>query len=80
MSKVVMGIQLRERTEDSTDFQSVISKYGSIIRTRLGLHETTSDSSGIIVLDFVDNTDSEVENLEKELSAIGNVNIQKMFF
>ena len=80
MSKVVMGIQLRERTENSTSFQTIISKYGSIIHTRLGLHETTSDSSGIIVLDFIDNADSKVENLEKELSEIGNVNIQKMLF
>ena len=80
MSKIIMGIQLLERTEDSPDFQSIISKYGSIIKTRLGLHETTSDSSGIIVLDFVDNTDFKVENLEKELSAIANVNVQKLFF
>ena len=80
MSKVVMGVQLLERAEDSTCFQRVLSKYGDIIQTRLGLHETASDSSGIIVLDFVDNTDSKVESLEKELSAIGNVNIQKMFF
>ena len=80
MSKIVMGIQLLERTEDSTGFQSVLSKYGNIIQTRLGLHEAVSDSSGIIVLDFVDNADSKVESLEKELSAIGNVNIQKMYF
>lgn len=80
MSKVIMGIQLLERTEDSTNFQNVLSRYGNIIQTRLGLHETASDLSGIIVLDFVDNTDSKVENLERELSAIGNINIQKMFF
>jgi len=80
MSKVVMGIQLKERIEDSTHFQSVLSKYGSIIQTRLGLHETPSDSSGIIILDFIDSADSKVEKLEKELLAIGNVNIQKMYF
>ena len=80
MSKVVMGIQLLERTEESTNFQSVISKYGNIIQTRIGLHETALDSSGIIVLDFVDNAESKVEDLEKELSALGNINIQKMHF
>ena len=80
MSKIVMGIQLLERTKDSTNFQSVISKYGSIIQTRIGLHEEASGSSGIIVLDFADNTDSKVENLEKELMAIGNISIQKMYF
>ena len=80
MSKVVMGIQLQERTKDSTNFQSVISKYGNIIQTRIGLHEAASGSSGIIVLDFVDNTDSKVENLEKELLEIGDIIIQKMLF
>ena len=80
MSKIIMGIQLLERTEESTDFQSIISRYGNIIQTRIGLHETAVDSSGIIVLDLVDNTDSKVENLEKELSEIGDINIQKMIF
>lgn len=80
MSRIIMGIQLSERTEDSPDFQRVISKYGNIIQTRLGLHEETTDNSGIIVLDFVDNADSKVRDLEEEISAIGKVNIQKMFF
>lgn len=80
MSKIIMGIQLLERTEESTDFQSIISRYGNIIQTRIGLHETAVDSSGIIELDLVDNTDSKVENLEKELSEIGDINIQKMIF
>jgi hypothetical protein len=80
MEKVVMGIQLKERTEDSTGFQSILSKYGSIIQTRIGLHETAIDSSGIIVLDFVDDAGSKVDKLEKELSEIGNISIQKMFF
>ena len=80
MAKVVMGIQLLERCEESTNFQSVISKYGSIIQTRIGLHETAVDSCGIIVLDFVDDAGSKVDKLEKELSEIGNINIQKMYF
>ncbi len=80
MAKVVMGIQLLERTEESTNFQSVLSKYGNIIQTRIGLHETTQDSSGIIVLDFVGDVSSEIVNLEKELTEIGNINIQKMYF
>lgn len=80
MSKIVMGIQLLERTEDSTNFQSLISKYGSIIQTRIGLHETALDSTGIILLDFVDDAGSKIDKLEKELSEIGNVDIQKMYF
>ena len=80
MSKVIMGIQLLERREDSTDFQAILSKYGSIIHTRIGLHTTESDSSGIIVLDFVDNAEGKIEKLEKELSEIDEVKIQKMVF
>ena len=80
MSKVILGIQLLERKEDSTDFQSIISKYGNMIQTRIGLHETALDSSGIILLDLVDNTGYKIENLEKELSELGDINIQKMSF
>ena len=80
MSKVIMGIQLLERTEDSTDFQSILSRYGNIIHTRIGLHAAESDSSGIIVLDFVDNAEAKIEKLQKELSEIDEVKIQKMVF
>ena len=80
MSKVILGIQLLERTEESPDFQTIISKYGNIIKTRIGLHEDGSDNSGIIVLDFFDNADAKVKNLEDEILATGHINVQKMVF
>ena len=80
MSKIIMGIQLLDRVNSATCFQSLLSKYGSIIQTRIGVHELTADSSGLIILDFVDNSDSEVKRFVKELSAVGDINVQTMVF
>lgn len=80
MSKIIMGIQLQNRFEDSTKLQSLLTKYGGIIQTRIGLHEMESNASGLIVLDFAYRADGEIGKFEKELSAVGRVNIQKMVF
>lgn len=83
MSKTIMGIKLLDRMEDAAKFQSILSKYGCSIKTRLGLHMTSSDAcspSGLIVLEFVDDAEEEIESFEKEVKSLGKINIQKMVF
>ena len=80
MSKIIMGVQLLDRVNSASGFQSLLSKYGSIIQTRIGVHEIAADTSGLIILDFIDNVDSEVKRFVKELSAIGDINVQTMVF
>ena len=83
MSKIIMGVHLQNRMKDATNFQSILSKYGCSITTRLGLHMSASDtcgSSGLIILEFVDNADKEAQKFEEEVSALENIRIQKMVF
>lgn len=83
MSKTIIGIQLHNRVDNAPDFQSLLSKYGSIIQTRIGLHSASNDVSlknGVILLDFIDNPGSELEDFKKELSSFDHVEIQQMVF
>jgi len=83
MSKIIVGFKLHERIKSASQVQELLSKYGCEIRTRLGLHVTSSEScspQGLIILEFVDNAESAVANFEKELLEIADVDIQKMIF
>jgi hypothetical protein len=39
---VVLGVLVSQRTKDAVAVQDVLTKYGCIIKMRLGLHETTN--------------------------------------
>ncbi len=83
MSKTIIGIQLKNRVSDAPDFQSLLSKYGTIIQTRIGLHDAschTNPQSGIILLDFTDCADAELDQFRNELSNFSGVNMQQMTF
>lgn len=75
----IIGIKLTNRTEISTEFQSVISKYGCMIKTRIGLHNTCSAicaNYGIILLEILD--ESEIVQMKKDLSNIDGVIMASM--
>lgn len=83
MSKIIMGVELKERMNGAVKFQSILSKYGCSITTRLGLHMASTDAcspSGLILLEFTDGADREAQDFEKEVLALGGVKIQKMIF
>ncbi len=83
MSKIILGIQLKNRVDDAPDFQSVLSGYGSIIQTRIGLHGSACDNdpaSGVILLDFIESPGAALEKLKKDLSKFSNIEVQQMVF
>ena len=83
MSKIIMGIQLPQRMAEAAKFQSILSKYGCSITTRLGLHLATEDvcsPSGLIILEFIDNADNEAQKFEEEMSSLTDVKVKKMIF
>jgi hypothetical protein len=82
MSKIIMGIQLKERMKDAAKFQDILSNYGCHINTRLGLHSADHNScspQGIIILEFLKDSEDASKDFENELKEL-DVTIQKMIF
>ncbi|MBU4541422.1 hypothetical protein [uncultured Acetobacterium sp.] len=81
--KKIIGIQVGNRESEALKVQELLTKNGCIIKTRLGLHESSDDlcsTSGLIILEFLSGSDTESEILEKELSTLSSVVVRKMEF
>lgn len=77
----VMGVRLDNRTQTAVNFQRILTDYGCIIKTRLGLHETTSNTcspNGLILMEIID--DEKAKEFERELCKIEGIEIQVMKF
>ncbi len=78
----ILGIYLNNRLNHSVQLQEVLTKYGCYIKTRLGLHEVSSDfcsSSGLIILELFGDVKMQDE-MESALMAIKDLDVQKMAF
>jgi hypothetical protein len=83
MSKIIMGIQLNQRHETAKEVQDLLTQYGCSIVTRVGLHQTSTDfcsEQGLIILEFLDDSEKEAQELEKALSTVNYVVVKKMEF
>ncbi|MCX8052814.1 MAG: hypothetical protein N3B12_03315 [Armatimonadetes bacterium] len=83
MSKrIILGVEVTNRVERASDVQKVLTEFGCVIKTRLGLHEVSETScspSGLLILETYGD-ESSIQELEKKLAAIPGVNVQKMVF
>jgi hypothetical protein len=78
----ILGIQVTDRVKKVSDLQSVLTKFGCTIKTRLGLHDVIDDycsPAGLIILELTGNND-EFFKLENELLKIDGVEVKKMIF
>ena len=69
----IMAIKIEPRIKNAPEVQEVLTKYGCIIQTRIGLHEASQDScsnSGLILLNLIDNEKNETSKLKDELNNI----------
>jgi hypothetical protein len=83
MSKVIMGFVLHNRIKTASNVQELLTEYGCDINTRLGLHVASSDTcspQGLILLEFIDNTEDKANEFEKKLKEIADVDVQRMVF
>lgn len=81
MTKTIMGIRLSHRRDTASTLQDILTRYGCIINTRLGVHEasdTTCSEQGYIVLEFRNGSDAEVAAMQKELSALEGLVVRTM--
>jgi len=78
----ILGVLITDRQKEAGKVQSLLTKYGCSIKTRLGLHEVTDDvcsTSGLLLLELIGDM-PEMDKLEKELKAIEGTQTQKMVF
>jgi hypothetical protein len=79
----IMGIQVGNRENEALKVQELLTKNGCIIKTRLGLHESSEalcSITGLIILEFLPDKEDEIGALEKELSTLNTVVVKKMVF
>ncbi len=80
METTIMALTIDPRTSHAPQVQTVLTKYGCAIKTRIGLHETNENSCserGLILLHI--NSDlAEVQQLEKELKDIEGIKVKYM--
>lgn len=83
MEKVaVMGIKIGDRVNSSKEVQTILTEYGCIIKTRLGLHEAGKGEcarAGLVILELVGDK-SQWEELQNKLENIQGVEVQNMKF
>lgn len=77
MSTIIV-ISVERRQEISSKVQEVLTKFGCIIQTRLGLHNSSKDScssNGLIILECIDD-EQEVKKLNDALLGIEGIKVK----
>lgn len=80
MKTTIMALTIGPRTARAPEVQTILTKHGCIIKTRIGLHEVQEDSCserGLIILHVISNS-KEVKELEDELKDIEGIDVKCM--
>lgn len=75
MKKSILIVLLRTRSKSAVRFQKVLTKYGCIVKTRLGIHDGVGGScsdAGLIILELVGDK-KDVKGLTRKLNAIQGI-------
>lgn len=79
---MVIGIYVTDRMGKAGEVQSILTKYGCNIRSRIGLHDVHDDvcsNEGLILLQ-VHGEVSDCNKIVSELKKIKGIEVQKMIF
>ena len=75
MTKYVMLILIDKRQETAVAVQKVLTDHGGLIKTRLGIHDTSEageSNAGLLVLELIGD-DARRAQLQKDLDEISGV-------
>jgi len=78
----ILALLIRDRVKEAGSAQIVISRYASIVRSRLGFHELTEAScsrTGIIILQLCGDVRLQ-QQLEDELKKIRGIEVKQISF
>lgn len=80
MKKTVMVVLISHRNDAAAKVQAVLTGWGCLIKTRLGIHEGVQENcseNGLLFLDLVGEEDKLVE-LERKLSVLKGVSARML--
>lgn len=78
----ILGVMINDTAKGADTIQSILTKYGCVIRTRLGIHDVDADyanDTGLMLLELNGDV-NECLRLENELLAVNGIEVQKMIF
>ena len=75
----IMIIKTCKRRDTADSIQKILTEFGCIIQTRLGLHEAGSACSdkGLIILQLVDDAEA-IKNLEEALGKLDGITFKNV--
>lgn len=79
---IIVGVHITDRVTNAGEVQSILTRNGSSIRTRLGLHESEGDAAspnGLILLETIGSA-AQVDAMCGELRKVHGVQVQQMYF
>jgi len=79
---VVVGVHITNRVRHAAQVQEVLTKFGCLVKTRLGLHEAGADicsPNGLLILELLDQ-DSAVAQFVGAMGEIEGVEVKQMIF
>jgi len=74
----IMAVLINKRSEAAPQVQEILTKYGCIIRIRLGVHEVEACREEGLVLLQLCGKQEEIAKLEAELTQLNLVRVKKM--
>ncbi len=76
----IIAVHITDRIKEAVDIQKVLTRYGDIVKTRLGLHEVDAGGmSGLLLLDVIPPADR-IAQFENELLGIEGVEVKTISF
>jgi hypothetical protein len=78
----ILGIKILDRIKEAGLTQEILSRYASMITTRLGFHELTTEvcSREAYIILHLSGSEPETLRLRNELKAIGGIDLREMTF
>lgn len=80
MQKIV-GIKIGDRIEDAQKVQNLLTEYGAVIKTRLGIRgEELETDKGIIIIEIDERNSEKSNELENKLDQLDSIETREMEF
>ena len=79
MSKRVILIMIALRSKSAVSVQEILTTYGCLIKTRLGIHENEGakcTETGMVIIELVNGQDEKATELVAELEALEEVSVK----